>query len=86
MIPDFVLLVEPSSAITYELLFLEVKRKGNFQNNHLENDLIKLGKEMHTALNKLILNKVHNPEVIGLWVEGKFTLQYCSYYTVTKIP
>ena len=71
MIPNLVLFVEPHSATNYELFFVEVKRKGNYQNNYLENDLIKLGKEMHTALNKLVKKKVKNPEVVGLLVEGK---------------
>lgn len=44
MIPDLVLFIEPHSAINYELFFVEVKRKGNHQNNHLEDDLAKLGK------------------------------------------
>lgn len=71
MIPDLVLFVEPHSATNYELFFVEVKRKGNYQNDYLENDLIKIGKEMHTALNKLVKKKVKNPEVVGLLVEGK---------------
>lgn len=70
MIPDLALFIEPNSGTKYELFFVEVKRKGNYQNNHLEDDLVKLGKEMHTALNKLVKKKVRNPEVVGLLVEG----------------
>lgn len=36
----------------------------------LENDLTKLGKEMQIALNKLVLQKVDNPVVVGLLIEG----------------
>jgi hypothetical protein len=36
---------------------MEVKRKGNHSNNTLENDMIKLSKEMHIALNKLVVKK-----------------------------
>lgn len=37
----------------------------------MEKDLVKLGKEMKLALDKLIQHKVKNPEV-GLLVGGKF--------------
>ena len=52
--------------------FVEVKRKGDFANGHLESDTVKLGKEMQIAINKLILRKVKCPEVVGLLVEGNF--------------
>lgn len=71
MIPDFVIFIEPHSAMNYELFFVEVKIKGNYQNNYLENDLIKLGKEMHVALNKLIMSKVKYSEVVGLIIRSK---------------
>jgi hypothetical protein len=75
MIPDFVLYVDPISAVTFELLFVEVKRKENFQNNYLENDVVKLGKEMHTALNKLALKKVKSLKIVSILVEGKLVLK-----------
>ncbi|GAA5805647.1 hypothetical protein HPULCUR_011170 [Helicostylum pulchrum] len=76
MIPDLVLFLEPYSAMNNELFLVEVKRKGNYQNNHLEDDLVKLGKEMHTALNKLILKKVKHPEVVGLKVGDESEARY----------
>ncbi|KAI9247755.1 hypothetical protein EDC94DRAFT_685041 [Helicostylum pulchrum] len=85
MIPDLVLFLEPYSAMNNELFLVEVKRKGNYQNNHLEDDLVKLGKEMHTALNKLILKKVKHPEVVGLKVGGKKHL-YRDNYIINAIP
>lgn len=57
MMPDFVLFIELSSAINYEVFFTEVKRKGNHSNNTLKNDMIKLSKEIHIALNKLVVKK-----------------------------
>lgn len=72
MLPDLVLYADPISKVNYELFFVEVKRKGNFANGHLESDTVKLGKEMQIAVNKLILRKVKCPEVVGLLVEGKF--------------
>ncbi|KAG0738426.1 hypothetical protein G6F57_012260 [Rhizopus arrhizus] len=91
MIPDLVLFVEPHSATNYELFFVEVKRKGNYQNDYLENDLIKIGKEMHTALNKLVKKKVKNPEVVGLLVEDchavayKMDLEYDGQYRMIEM-
>lgn len=70
MIPDLTPFVEINSTTNYELFFVKVKRKGKYQNNHLANDLVKLGKEMHTALNKLVKKRVRNPEVVGLLIEG----------------
>lgn len=75
MIPDLTLFVELNSSTNYELLFVEVKRRGKYQNSNLENDLVKLGKEMHTALNKLVKKRVRNPEVAGLLIEGNV---YCQ--------
>lgn len=70
MIADLTLFVEVNSTTNYELFFVEVKRKCKYQNNNLENDLVKLGKERHTALNKLARKRVRNPEVVGLLIEG----------------
>lgn len=75
MIPDLALFVEVNSTTNYELFFVEVKRKGKYQNNNLENDLVKLGKEMHTALNKLVKKRVRNPEVVGLLIKGNICYQ-----------
>ena len=75
MIPDLTLFIEVNSTTNYELFFVEVKRKGKYQNNNLENDLVKLGKEMHTALNKLMKKRVRNPEVVGLLIEGNICCQ-----------
>lgn len=72
MLPDFVIFVEPLSAIMFELLFVEVKRRGNKSNGNSESDLVKLGKEMQIALNKLMFQGVVDPEVVGILVEGKY--------------
>lgn len=91
MIPDLALFIEPNSGTQYELFFVEVKRKGNHRNNHLKDDLVKLGKKMHTALNKLVEKKVKNPEVVGLLLEDcnavayKMTLDYDGQYQMTEI-
>ncbi|KAI9322918.1 hypothetical protein BX666DRAFT_2017304 [Dichotomocladium elegans] len=69
MAPDFVLYVDPLSTINFELFFVEVKRKGNFGNGHLESDIVKLGKEMQIGLTKLVQYKVECPEVVGLLIE-----------------
>ncbi|KAF7720915.1 hypothetical protein EC973_005775 [Apophysomyces ossiformis] len=76
MIPDFVLYVDPISTVSFELFFVEVKRKGNYSNGHLESDLVKLGKEMQIAVNKLVLQKVASPEVVGLLIEGDSAVAY----------
>lgn len=72
IMPDFVLYTESDTAI-YELLFVEVKRRANNLNNDFESDLVKLGKEMQIALNKLIRKRVRNPRIIGLHVVGKYS-------------
>lgn len=72
MIPDLALYADPLSTINFELFVVEVKKQGNYSNGNLEKDLIKLGKEMKLALDKLLQYKVKNPEVPGLLVEGKF--------------
>lgn len=74
MMPHFVLFVDPSSKRSFELMFVEVKRKGSNSNGHHESEVVKIGKEMQVAINKLIFQKVENPEVVGLLVEGKFIL------------
>lgn len=71
MKPDFALYLSPSSAINYELFFVEVKRKGNYANGTGESDTVKLGKEMKIALDKLMIKKVKNPEIVGIVVEGE---------------
>lgn len=70
MMPDFVLFIDPLSSMNFELLFVEIKRRGNFANGNQESDLIKLGKQMQVALNKMVLKKVQSPEVVGLLVQG----------------
>jgi hypothetical protein len=52
---------------------VEVKRKGNYHNNNLGDDIVKLGKEMQIALNKLVKRRVRNPEIVGILINGKFT-------------
>ncbi|RCH85782.1 hypothetical protein CU097_008094 [Rhizopus azygosporus] len=75
MIPDLALFVE----------------KRQIQNNNLENDLVKLEKEMHTALNKLVKKRVRNPEVVELLIEDtktivyKMTLKYEGLYQMIEI-
>lgn len=80
MIPNLTLFVEPLSNTSFELCFFEVKRPGNTTNGHLENDLVKLEKEMQAALTKLVLQRVESPEVVGVLVEGNFLFytEYCS--------
>ncbi|PHZ11633.1 uncharacterized protein RHIMIDRAFT_244120 [Rhizopus microsporus ATCC 52813] len=91
MMPDFVLFIKLSSAISYEVFFMEVKRKGNHSNNTLENDMIKLSKEMHIALNKLVVKKVKKPEVVGLLAEDhkavayKMDIKYNGQYRMIEI-
>lgn len=81
MIPDFVAYVDPMSTINFELFVIEVKKHGNYGNENLEKNLIKLGKEMQLALDKLVLYKVENLEVVGLLVEGEFILYHLwNYY------
>lgn len=55
MIPDYVLFSEPYSSITFDLCFVEVKRKGKHYKGNYDSDLVKLGKEMQIGINKLIL-------------------------------
>lgn len=76
MIPDLAVYVDTVPNINFELLTIEVKKQGNCSNGSLEKDLVKLGKEMQLALNKLIIYKVQNPTVMGLLVEGNIRLFY----------
>lgn len=64
MIPDFMLFAKLPSAIKYKVFFVEVKRKGNYNNNCLQNDVIKLEKEVHLALNKLVHKKVGTQKLL----------------------
>ncbi|EPB88138.1 hypothetical protein HMPREF1544_05082 [Mucor circinelloides 1006PhL] len=91
MIPDFALYCDPLTMIKLELFVVEVKKPGNFSNGHLEVDIVKLGKEMQLALNKLIEKKVKDPEVVALLVEGykvttfKMDLQYNGQYRMIEL-
>lgn len=71
MKPDLTHFINPLLSTNHELLFVEVKRKENYANRNLENDLIKLGKEMQIALDKLVMLKIKEPKVVGILVEGK---------------
>ncbi|KAI9004915.1 hypothetical protein CLU79DRAFT_782039 [Phycomyces nitens] len=91
MIPDLVLYLNPLSTINFELLMIEVKKHGNFGNGNLEKDLVKLGKEMQLALDKLAIFKVKDPVVVGLLVEGieitsyKMDLKYNGQYRMIEM-
>ncbi|GAA5800827.1 hypothetical protein HPULCUR_006266 [Helicostylum pulchrum] len=91
MIPDLALYIDPLSVINFELFIVEVKKHGNFSNGTLENDMIKLGKEMKLAVDKLITHKVDSPEIIGLLIRGlnvtvmKMDLQYNGQYRLIEI-
>lgn len=76
MIPDLAVCVDPVPNINFELLTIEVKKQGNCSNGSLEKDLVKLGKEMQLALNKLVVYKVQKPSAMGLLVEGNFRLLF----------
>ncbi|CAO3682352.1 unnamed protein product [Rhizopus stolonifer] len=91
MVPDFVLYVDPISTMNFELFLVEVKRLGNYSNGSFEKDLVKLGKEMQIALNKLVLHKVNNPVVVGLLIEGtkavvfRMDLAYNGQYRMVEL-
>lgn len=72
MIPDLAIYVDAIPNINFELFLVEVKKQGNCSNGSLEKDLIKLGKKMQIALNKLVAYRVENPVVMGFLVEGTF--------------
>lgn len=55
----FSLILPPK--MSFELMFVEVKRKGSYSNGHHESEVVKIGKEMQVAINKLIFQKVENP-------------------------
>ncbi|GAA5802401.1 hypothetical protein HPULCUR_007866 [Helicostylum pulchrum] len=60
-------------------------------NGTLENDMVKLGKEMKLAVDKLITYKVDSPEITGLLIRGlnvtvmKMNLQYNGQYRLIEI-
>ncbi|KAG1527497.1 hypothetical protein G6F47_012291 [Rhizopus delemar] len=83
VLPDFVMFVEPLSAIMFELLFVEVKRRGNKSNGNSESDLVKLGKEMQIALNKLMFQGVVDPEVVAYLL--KMDLRFNGQYRMIEI-
>lgn len=56
VIPDLAPFFEPDSGNNYEIFFVEVK-KASWQNTYLGDGLVKLGKEIHASLNKLIKKK-----------------------------
>ncbi|KAL0085068.1 hypothetical protein J3Q64DRAFT_1814507 [Phycomyces blakesleeanus] len=92
MMPDYVLFVEPYSSITFELCFVEVKRKGNHYKGNYESDLVKLGKEVQITINKLVLQRVANQEIVGLLIKEdhvatsfKMDLKYNGQYRMMKI-
>ncbi|CAO3651083.1 unnamed protein product [Mucor hiemalis] len=91
MIPDLVLFMDPFTGSNIELCFVEVKRPGNRSNGHKETDLVKLGKEMQLALNKLVLYRADSPEVVGILVEGyvatsyKMDLAFNGQYRMVKV-
>ncbi|KAG0182405.1 hypothetical protein DFQ28_005997 [Apophysomyces sp. BC1034] len=91
MIPDFVLFSDAVSTIDYEFFIAEIKRKGNNSNGGLECDLVKLGKELQLALNKLVGYGVDDPEVYGLLVEDdtatvlKLDIQYDGKYRMVEV-
>lgn len=54
------------------LLFVfKINWNSNYANGNLESDLVKLGKEIQLALNKLIMLRIKNPEVNGVLIEDK---------------
>lgn len=58
LVPDFVLYLEILSTVNFFFsLCGGKKKKKNYRNSNLEDDLVKLGKEMQVALNKLVRNK-----------------------------
>ncbi|KAI9486922.1 MAG: hypothetical protein EXX96DRAFT_471779 [Benjaminiella poitrasii] len=91
MIPDLTVYVDTVPNINFELLTIEVKKQGNCSNRSLEKGLVKLGKEMQLALNKLIIYKVQKPTVMGLLVEGlkmtafRMDLEFDGQYRMLEI-
>ncbi|KAF7723503.1 hypothetical protein EC973_001878 [Apophysomyces ossiformis] len=75
LVPDFVIYADPRSNMKHELLFMESS----------------FGKEMQIALNKLVLEGVSSPEVVGLLVEGvhvcmyKMNLPYDGQYHLVQL-
>ncbi|KAF7727411.1 hypothetical protein EC973_007575 [Apophysomyces ossiformis] len=67
-------------------------RKGNNSNGRLECDLVKLGKELLIALNKLVDYGIDDPEVYGLLVEEedeatvfKLDIQHDGIYRMVEL-
>ncbi|CAO3660894.1 unnamed protein product [Rhizopus stolonifer] len=91
MVPDFTLYLDPLTLTKFDMFVIEVKKPGKISNGHLETDLVKLGKEMKLALDKLIEKKVKNPEIIALLVEGykatafKMDLRYNGQYRMIEL-
>ncbi|KAI8093959.1 hypothetical protein BDF21DRAFT_331253 [Thamnidium elegans] len=91
IIPDLALYITPLSIINFELFIVEVRKHGNFSNGSFENDMIKIGKEMKLALDKMVAYKMDSPEVIGLLIRGlkatvlKTDLVYNGQYRLIEI-
>lgn len=92
MMPDFVIFVEPRSSMTFELCFVEVKRKGNHYKGTKETDLVKIGKQLKISLDKLMMQKVSNPEVVGIIIKEdhvatvfRMDLEFNGQYRMIKI-
>ncbi|KAL9553110.1 hypothetical protein MBANPS3_003453 [Mucor bainieri] len=75
IIPDLAIYVTLHN-VNYELLLLETKKPGNYSNGSLEKDLVKLGKEMQAAIDKLIMVGVKNAQAAGIHIEGLKTTVY----------
>ncbi|KAI7853854.1 hypothetical protein BDC45DRAFT_441612 [Circinella umbellata] len=90
LIPDFVAYTEPYSDMNFDFMFLEVRKKGK-QANVYKSDIIKLGKELKIAVDKLVSEGVNNPEVVGINVEGlemttyKLDLEHNGQYGMCKL-
>lgn len=72
--PDCVFYIHVDDKKNYELFFMEVKGYP-IKGNKKENDFVKLGKELHIAITKLVNVGVLGPVVVGLLVEGKNRLK-----------
>ncbi|KAG0183702.1 hypothetical protein DFQ28_001216, partial [Apophysomyces sp. BC1034] len=73
--PDYVAYIDPISTMNFELLTMEVKRSDK-QTNKFEPDLVRLGKQLQTMLDKLIYAKVKEPVVAGLLIVGYEAIAY----------
>lgn len=70
--PDYVNYVRLRGT-SIELMAIEVKKPGN---NKEESDLVRLGKELKTMVNKMVKTSVKNPVAVGVLVKGKHTHAY----------